>query len=317
MCAGAAAAVPAVHCGQLLHQVRRGAGARSAQRPAGNGQGGAAANEAAAAAASPGAADDGAAAAEAAAAAAPAVSPLKYGSRKMFQFVHETVTAMAPMFPAASLRLFLQCAIAADRAGFPAIAYEFVSQACILYEDELTEARAQVSAVTALVGALTSCSGFNAADWEALAAKTAQYGVRLLRKPDQSRAVAMCSHLFWAAEDDAGAHFKRDARRVLECLQRALKIADGCMAGGTNVVLFVEVLNLYVYYFEHGNADVAEKYISRLVQLVRDQLQSMEPSPAKTQAEVFFRNTVASIVAKRSHPDVPEELRLKFAAVAL
>ncbi|KAG5187057.1 vacuolar protein sorting-associated protein 35 [Tribonema minus] len=286
----------------------------------------AAAKAATVAAASPGADEDGAAAAEAAAAAAaPAVSPLKYGSRKMFQFVHETVTAMAPMFPAASLRLFLQCAIAADRAGFPAIAYEFVSQACILYEDELTEARAQashtlnlaVSAVTALVGALTSCSGFNAADWEALAAKTAQYGVRLLRKPDQSRAVAMCSHLFWAAEDDAGAHFKRDARRVLECLQRALKIADGCMAGGTNVVLFVEVLNLYVYYFEHGNADVAEKYISRLVQLVRDQLQSMEPSPAKTQAEVFFRNTVASIVAKRSHPDVPEELRLKFAAVAL
>jgi hypothetical protein len=36
---------------------------------------------------------------------------LLYGSRKAFQFAHETVTAMAPTFPAVSLKLFLSCAL--------------------------------------------------------------------------------------------------------------------------------------------------------------------------------------------------------------
>lgn len=34
---------------------------------------------------------------------------LQYNSRKVFQFMHEIVTAMAPHHPDISLRLFLEC----------------------------------------------------------------------------------------------------------------------------------------------------------------------------------------------------------------
>jgi hypothetical protein len=40
---------------------------------------------------------------------------------------------------------------------------------------------------------------------------------------------------------------------VLECLQRSLKIADTCMDAATNIRLFVEILNEYLFYFEKGN----------------------------------------------------------------
>jgi vacuolar protein sorting-associated protein 35 len=58
---------------------------------------------------------------------------LKTPARKVFQFIHEIVTALASKFPEVSLRLFLQSAIAADRNGasFKPICYEFVSQAFI------------------------------------------------------------------------------------------------------------------------------------------------------------------------------------------
>lgn len=49
---------------------------------------------------------------------------------------------------------------------------------------------------------------------------------------------------------------RRDARRVLECLQRSLKIADVCIAGGVNAQLFIEILNHYVYFFEADNPEV-------------------------------------------------------------
>lgn len=54
---------------------------------------------------------------------------LKFSSRKMFQFMHEIVSALASSgYPELALKLFLQCAIAADRCDYQAIAYEFISQ---------------------------------------------------------------------------------------------------------------------------------------------------------------------------------------------
>ena len=48
----------------------------------------------------------------------------------------------------------------------------------------------------------------------------------------------------------------RDGKRVLECLQRALRVADACMDSAVSVELFVEILNRYVYYFDQQNEQV-------------------------------------------------------------
>ena len=45
----------------------------------------------------------------------------------------------------------------------------------------------------------------------------------------------------------------RDGKRVLECLQRALRVADACMDVAVSVELFVEILNRYVYHFDQQN----------------------------------------------------------------
>lgn len=48
----------------------------------------------------------------------------------------------------------------------------------------------------------------------------------------------------------------RDGKRVLECLQRALRVADACMDSAVSVELFVEILNRYVYYYDQQNEQV-------------------------------------------------------------
>jgi hypothetical protein len=48
----------------------------------------------------------------------------------------------------------------------------------------------------------------------------------------------------------------RDGKRVLECLQRALRVADACMDAAVSIELFVEILNQYVYYFDQENEAV-------------------------------------------------------------
>ncbi|CAB1113798.1 unnamed protein product [Ectocarpus sp. CCAP 1310/34] len=247
--------------------------------------------------------------------AAAVARPRQFSSRKVYQFLHEIVTAMAPLHPWVSLSLFLQCAIGADRTGFKAIAYEFFSQAFILYEDELSDSKAQVRALVSMAGTLLSCEGFDPVDYDALATKTAQYAAKLLKKPDQCRMVTLCSHLFWSPDEAAPG--RRDARRVLECLQRSLKIADVCIAGGMNAQLFIEILNHYIFFFEADNPEIAGRYISGLVALIHEHVDSLDPSDARTEMERYFNNTLDHIRRKKEQADLPESLREKFASVTI
>lgn len=169
--------------------------------------------------------------------------------------------------------------------------------------------------MVSMAGTLLSCQGFDPADYDALATKTAQYAAKLLKKPDQCRMVTLCSHLFWAPQDDVPG--RRDARRVLECLQRSLKIADVCITGGVNAQLFVEILNHYIYFFEADNPEIAGRYISGLVALINEHIESLDPSDLRTEVKAYLANTLDHIRRKKIQEDLPKGLREKFAAVAI
>ena len=82
----------------------------------------------------------------------------------------------------------------------------------------------------------------------------------------------------------------RDGKRVLECLQRALRVADACMDTAVSVELFVEILNRYVYYYDQGNETVTTKYINGLIELIHSNLQSNEQtSSLEAPKKHFFR----------------------------
>lgn len=113
-----------------------------------------------------------------------------------------------------------------------------MKEALLLYESEITDSRVQISALTAVVGTLLNCQHFPTEDYEALITKVAQYSNKLLRKPDQCRMISLCSMLFWPPKNPDGTERYSDCDRVLECMQRALKIASVC-----NTALFVEILD--------------------------------------------------------------------------
>jgi vacuolar protein sorting-associated protein 35 len=54
--------------------------------------------------------------------------------------------------------------------------------------------------VCILAGALQSTRGFGKENYDTLITKTALHGSKLLKKPDQCRAVYLASHLWWGIE---------------------------------------------------------------------------------------------------------------------
>jgi len=219
-------------------------------------------------------------------------------TKKLLGFVHETITVLLAHFPELALRLFLQSAQTADRLGLEAIAYEFVAQAFLAYEDEVADSRAQYSAITLLVATLHTCTRFTQENYDTLVSKATQHCAKLLKKTDQCRAVYQCAHLFWGGEDNV-AH--RDEKRVLACLQRALKIANACM--GQQVHLFIEICNQYLFFFERQCPSITTKYLRGLLSLIDEHCRTMDQSEAARVARTHYDNTLAHIKRKANAGD--------------
>lgn len=189
--------------------------------------------------------------------------------KKVFQFMHKTNSALVQSAPDVSLQLWLMAAITADQSErasgsqgtFEPICYEFLTQALIVFEEELSESSKQYHGIFKLVGTLTQITCLDTENFDNIGTKITQHAARLLKKPLQCRAVATCSHLFWC---DA----RRDGKRVLECMQKCLKITDAIVQSDSKqVTLWVEMLDHYTYYYECECEEVTIKFVQSLINL--------------------------------------------------
>ena len=101
------------------------------------------------------------------------------------------------MGSAVCVNLFLQCALTANGCHFEPICYEFLTQAFIVYEDQLTNSKDQFQALELMLCALRNCNNLSPANYDTLATKATQYSSKLLKKKEQCQMVAACAHLFW------------------------------------------------------------------------------------------------------------------------
>ncbi|XP_057544698.1 vacuolar protein sorting-associated protein 35A-like [Amaranthus tricolor] len=218
--------------------------------------------------------------------------------KKIFQLLNQLIEALANVpAPELALRLYLQCAEAANDSDLEPVACEFFTQAYILYEEEISDSREQVTALYLIIGTLQRMHVFGVENRDTLTHKATGYSAKLLKKPDQCRAVYACSHLFWADDQDGA----RDGERVLLCLKRALKIANAAqqMANATrgcggSVMLFIEILNKYLYFFEKGNNQITVNTIQDLMELITTEMQN-ENATNDPAAEAFFASTLRYI----------------------
>ena len=124
----------------------------------------------------------------------------------LYKFMHSSISALYTRVNGAAdlcLRLFISCGQVADQTGFEEVAYEFFAQAFTIYEEAVSDSRAQFQAVCVIAGALHGTRGFGKENYDTLITKCALHGSKLLKKPDQCRAVYLASHLWWAVEISA------------------------------------------------------------------------------------------------------------------
>uniref|UniRef100_A0A8C4QFR8 Vacuolar protein sorting-associated protein 35 n=1 Tax=Eptatretus burgeri TaxID=7764 RepID=A0A8C4QFR8_EPTBU len=180
----------------------------------------------------------------------------------------------------------------------------FIVQAFSLYEDEISDSKAQLAAITLIIGTLERSRCFGEENHEPLRTQCALAASKLLKKPDQCRAVTICSHLFWSGHSaDKGGNELHDGKRVMDCLKKAVKIANQCMDASLQVQLFIEILNRYVFFYEKGNDAVSIQLLNQLLQKVREELPSLEAGDETEQLGKHFQNTVEYLRLRQESPE--------------
>ncbi|KAI1375634.1 vacuolar protein sorting-associated protein 35 [Hypoxylon crocopeplum] len=227
----------------------------------------------------------------------------------LYKFLHSAISAIYTRVNGSgaaelSLRLFCACGQTADMTSSEEVAYEFFAQAFTVYEEAISDSKAQFQAVCIIANALHQTRNFGKENYDTLITKCALHGSKLLRKPDQCRAVYLASHLWWstpiAAVEESDEGLYRDGKRVLECLQRALRVADSCMEQATSIELFIEILDRYVYYFDQQNESVTTKYINGLIELIHSNLNTNQQDSASVESSKrHFKHTLENIASRQ------------------
>nr|KAF6412220.1 VPS35 retromer complex component [Rousettus aegyptiacus] len=175
-------------------------------------------------------------------------------------------------------RNILQGALAAGEIGFEnheTVAYEFMSQAFSLYEDEISDSKAQLAAITLIIGTF-----------------------------ERMKCFSTCAHLFWPIRNtDRNGEELHGGKRVMECLKKALKIANQCMDPSLQVQLFIEILNRYIYFYEKENDAVTIQVLNQLIQKIREDLPNLESSEETEQINKHFHNTLEHLRLRRESPE--------------
>lgn len=144
----------------------------------------------------------------------------------LFKFLHGAVSTLYARVNGAgaaelALRLFCACGATTDACGLEEVAYEFFAQAFTVYEEAVSDSKAQFQAVCAIAGALHGTRRFGRENYDTLITKCAQHASKLLRKPDQCRAVYLASHLWWATPNAADGE---DESTEVSCHAPALSV---------------------------------------------------------------------------------------------
>lgn len=225
---------------------------------------------------------------------------------EIFTFCSSLIAEMArhPYNAAECFSMNLAAAEMANSVGLPDASYDFFIESLVIYEQSILDSRQQYQSLLGLINKLVEAHNLirdNMDNFNQLITKTTLYSSKLLRKTDQCRAVYMSSHLWWInIESDqyndslttemSQLSLKKDGKRVLECLQKSLRIADSILDNNVSLELFIEILNQSLYFFIHGNDSISVRYLNGLIELISKNFKTVKlEGPFETTYRHFSR----------------------------
>lgn len=255
-------------------------------------------------------------------------APKQITCRKVFVYVVQSIGYYAQVNPEKGVQLYLEAALTADKLGaqcesdeekqtYGSIANEMFSLCCTLYEEQASkDIRIQKRCVVTMISKLMACRSLGKDDYEQLIMKISMFSAKMAKQSEQCEMVSRCSYLFYAIDDDGKTVVYSNAQRSLECLQRSLKLANACTtADVSNLKLFVDLLDIYLYFFEKENPLITGNYITGLAALIKEHSNGIPLNHGSMSAASEAKNQFLQIVKYIKEMKMKPESAGKFGSI--
>lgn len=203
--------------------------------------------------------------------------------RLLYQFLSE-VYLKCQQISDLILRLYLNCVQLSDLGGFEEMSYEYFVETFTIYEEGISESKSQFQALSLIISTLQTCRNLSTENYDTLSRKCVLHSSKMLKRPDQTRALILSSHLFWPIEIAdrhkentlSGIETLQDSKKVLDCLLKGLRFANSCLDSVVSVELLIEILCRYVYYFDLKCDSIGAHDINSLIESVQTMISNTD-----------------------------------------
>ena len=220
--------------------------------------------------------------------------------RRVYTQINDTITLLENENPELAFKLYLQLATQAnnvkvDKITYEEVCYSSLSSAIQVFNSGKMNNDAKVDLLNEMIGSVLNFNILGHDNFISITSNIVQAAQTLIKRGDQCIAILSCVHLFCNGEN-------MDKNKVNDCLVKAKRFADFAMTNPQNAILFIYIINKYVYLidkFENiGFCDfIVVDTINDLIELVKNHIHSMkiENKDAKFLPEIeeYYNNTLS------------------------
>ena len=163
----------------------------------------------------------------------------------IFKMAYESINIIAKTYPEIAIRLFLSMILSLNLLPNNAkqieeLGYQFGSDCLTIYQNELSDSDLKVNSITLIISTLSNLKALSEENFSTLAENAAQFCSKLLKKPDQCKAILQCSHMFDSRSSENST--------TIECLKKSYALAQNCKTLNKSLDMYIQVIQKYIYY---------------------------------------------------------------------
>ena len=219
--------------------------------------------------------------------------------RRIYSQVNDTISIIENDFSDQALKLYLSLAIQIndikiDKNLYEEICYNALSSAIQIFNKGKIKDDIKVDLINQVIGTVLNITILSRDNLVAITSNIVQVSQSLLKRSDQSLAILNCTHLYYKT-------LVADSNKIIDCLNKAKKFADYAMTNPKNAILFIKIINKYIFFIEKSESDesidfINPETINDLIELVKNHIQSMKIENKDAEflpiIEEYYNNTI-------------------------
>ena len=235
---------------------------------------------------------------------------------KIYQLLTDTIKIIEEDFPlmALKLNLLVLCqidTIKQDREKFQEICLSFLNNCLNIYNNLGKEKRFDI--FTDICQKLLQITIISQENLEQYFTNLMAEAKNMVTRTDQCNGYIILSQLYFT-------HFK-DGKKVFDCLNKAKRVADYSLTNPQNLILYVLLLNKYIYYIDVDSENIVEinnEIIENLVEAIKNHIVTIKTdknidATFLPTIEKYFKNTLNLIEIRKSeegHKEIYDSINL-------